>query len=46
MVAFNPYFRVSVSECLAHPYFENVRVLSKEVVAKSFVEIDIDRAES
>jgi mitogen-activated protein kinase 1/3 len=33
MLTFNPYFRVSIDECLNHPFFASVRDLDKEVTA-------------
>ena len=33
MLTFNPYFRITVDECLNHPFFGSVRDLDKEVEA-------------
>ncbi len=30
VLVFNPYFRISVEDCLAHPLFARIRTASKE----------------
>ncbi len=37
ILVFNPYFRISVDECLAHPFFRKVRKPEKEVTAAEVV---------
>jgi serine/threonine protein kinase len=32
ILVFNPYFRISVEDCLAHPLFSKIRTASKEQV--------------
>lgn len=46
MIQFNPFFRPSVEECLAHPYFTKIRKAEKEVKSENLVELDIDKAET
>ena len=43
MLVFNPYFRPTVEECLDHPYFTNIRTISKEVTAGQEVFLDLER---
>lgn len=42
MVQFNPFFRLSVAECLEHPFFEKVRKPSQEEVATNPILIELD----
>jgi mitogen-activated protein kinase 1/3 len=43
MLLFNPYFRITVDEVLAHPFFKGVRDLSKEILAKNSVELVFEK---
>ena len=43
MLVFNPYFRLSVEECLAHPLFEKVRVPKRESCPKLNVVLDFEK---
>lgn len=43
MLLFNPYFRTTVDEILAHPFFKSTREASKEVVAKKSVELKFEK---
>mmetsp|Transcript_39853 Transcript_39853/g.29406 ORF Transcript_39853/g.29406 Transcript_39853/m.29406 type:complete len:106 (+) Transcript_39853:981-1298(+) len=45
MVQFNPFYRISIEECLAHPFFSNIRKQNLEVKAKKRIEIDLDTIE-
>ncbi len=42
MLAFNPYNRIIVDECLAHPYFAPVRKPEREVVASRPAVLELD----
>ena len=35
MLTFNPFFRITVDECLNHPFLQSVRDLDKEITAPS-----------
>jgi mitogen-activated protein kinase 1/3 len=35
ILVFNPYFRLSLDECLNHPFFKKVRKAEKELVAEN-----------
>lgn len=37
ILVFNPYFRISMDECIAHPFFKKVRKPEKELVAESTI---------
>jgi len=43
ILVFNPYFRLTLDECLAHPYFDNIRDQRKEVVAQKKIELDFEK---
>lgn len=30
ILVFNPYFRISLDDCLEHPFFKNIRKAEKE----------------
>ncbi len=45
MLRFNPYDRVIIDECLAHPYFSTVRKPEKEVVASKPAVLEFDDEE-
>ena len=40
MLEFNPYFRYTAEECLAHPYFDNIRSTDNEKNWDSKLEVD------
>ena len=42
MLQFNPYFRISVDEALAHPFFTRVRKPHKEKVAEMQIVLDFE----
>ena len=42
MLQFNPYFRPTVNECLAHPYFKDVTQFSTAVDAKQLVDLEME----
>lgn len=33
VLIFNPYFRITIDECLDHPFFKKVRKAEKEIVS-------------
>ncbi len=43
MLLFNPYYRITVDEVLAHPYFESVRDKAKEVVASQQIVLSFEK---
>jgi len=43
MLVFNPYFRVSVDEALAHPFFKKVKKQEREVTAEKDIEIEFEK---
>lgn len=42
LLVFNPSKRLSVEQCLKHPYFTEIRDESKEIVAESMLSLDFD----
>ena len=42
MLQFNPYFRISVDEALAHPFFTRVRKPHKECEAEAHIVLDFE----
>lgn len=40
---FNPYFRISVDDCLSHPFFATVRKPEKELVAVEKIKFDFEK---
>lgn len=40
---FNPYFRLSIDEALAHPFFKKVRKQEKEIASKVEVQIEFEK---
>lgn len=44
MVQFNPFLRSSVQDCLAHPFFGNIRKQSNEQVSPFLIELEIDKS--
>ncbi len=43
MLLFNPYFRITVDETLAHPFFESIRDKAKEVTAKETIILSFEK---
>lgn len=37
ILVFNPYFRISIDECLEHPFFTKLRKAEKELVASESI---------
>jgi len=44
MLQFNPYFRLTIDQALAHPFFEKIRKPEKEVEASSKVTVEFDQS--
>jgi len=45
MVAFNPFFRLTIEECLAHPFFAKIRRKERETKQDNMVDIALDKLE-
>jgi mitogen-activated protein kinase 1/3 len=43
ILIFNPYFRITIEEALAHPFFKKVRKLEKEVCADKEIQIEFEK---
>lgn len=43
VLVFNPYFRVTIDECLEHPFFKKVRKPEKELIATDIVKFDWEK---
>jgi serine/threonine protein kinase len=43
MLNFNPYFRITIEECLEHPFFKKVRKPAKEVAVEKEIQIDFEK---
>ena len=43
ILVFNPYFRLSVEEALAHPFFKKVRKTDKEINAEKEIQIEFEK---
>ena len=43
ILIFNPYFRITIDEALAHPFFRKVRKTDKEVNSDKEVQIDFEK---
>jgi mitogen-activated protein kinase 1/3 len=43
ILVFNPYFRISVDEALAHPFFKKVRKQEKEVNSGKEIQIEFEK---
>lgn len=43
ILVFNPYFRISVEEALAHPFFKKCRKAEKEINADKEIEIEFEK---
>ena len=42
ILVFNPYFRITVDEALAHPYFKKIRNQEMERSALNEIELEFD----
>ena len=42
MLQFNPYFRISITDALAHPCFKKIRKPTRELVADQVCVIDFE----
>jgi len=45
MLAFNPFFRLTIDECLNHSFFKKCRKPIKEQEAKEIITLDWDNYE-
>lgn len=45
VLVFNPYFRITLQECLKHPLFEKVRNVQKESITGQPVELSFEKEE-
>ncbi len=43
ILQFNPYFRISIDDCLAHPFFASIRKPEKELVATEQIKFDFEK---
>jgi mitogen-activated protein kinase 1/3 len=43
VLIFNPYFRITVDEALAHPFFKKIRKAEKEVTADHEINIEFEK---
>lgn len=43
ILVFNPYFRLSLDECLNHPFFKKVRKQEKELTSETPIEFDWEK---
>ena len=43
ILVFNPYFRVSIDDCLDHPFFKKVRKGDKEIQATDIIKFDWEK---
>lgn len=43
VLVFNPYFRISVDEALAHPFFKKVRKSEKEISSNIEIQIEFEK---
>jgi len=43
MLLFNPYFRISTDEALAHPFFESIRDKTKEITSKEPIILSFEK---
>lgn len=46
MISFNPFFRPSIDECLAHPFLKNVKKTNLDLDNVIKVEIELDKLDS
>lgn len=42
MLQFNPYFRITIDEALAHPFFTKVKKPHKEVLSEVKISLDFE----
>ena len=45
VLVFNPYFRISLQECLDHPLFSQVRNIEKEKIPTSTILLEFEKEE-
>ena len=45
VLIFNPYFRISVKDCLEHPLFSQVRNIEKEIIPIKPIELEFEKIE-
>jgi len=45
VLVFNPYFRISLQECLDHPLFSQVRNIEKEKIPTSAILLEFEKEE-
>lgn len=45
VLVFNPYFRISLADCLDHPLFEQVRQKDKEEITGKQVVLEFEKEE-
>ena len=43
ILIFNPYFRITIDECLDHPFFKKVRKAEKEIVSITTIQFDWEK---
>ena len=43
ILVFNPYFRMSIEDCLDHPFFKKVRKVEKELKAANAIQFDWEK---
>jgi len=43
ILVFNPYFRLTIEECLEHPFFKKARKEEKEVLAANQIKFDWEK---
>lgn len=43
ILIFNPYFRITIDECLDHPFFKKVRKPEKEIVSATTIQFDWEK---
>lgn len=43
ILVFNPYFRITIDECLLHPFFAKVRKAEKEMIATEAIKFDWEK---
>lgn len=43
ILVFNPYFRITMDEILAHPFFKKVRKVEKEMIATDPIKFDWEK---
>lgn len=45
VLVFNPYFRISLQDCLDHPLFTKVRQPDKEAIEGNIVSLEFEKEE-